>query len=47
MDATNFFLGRLGVADLASRNPDHWPCAPSTLTLSDLMDGFVPLGYAF
>ncbi|KAK3236375.1 hypothetical protein CYMTET_53479, partial [Cymbomonas tetramitiformis] len=38
VDATDYFLRQLYVADLPSRNPDHWPQSPTTLTLADLAD---------
>jgi len=41
-DMTAHFLRRLYVADLPSSNPDHWPRAPTTLTLADLLDKWLP-----
>jgi hypothetical protein len=41
-DMTADFLRRLYVADLPSSNPDHWPRAPTTLTLTDLLNAWLP-----
>jgi hypothetical protein len=39
---TASFVRRLYVADLPSSNPAHWPRAPCSLTLADLLAQWLP-----